>query len=82
MTNEEAIKKINMMDEALNFQRHDADECSQALQMAIRSLKAWEEVITELEELKQEFKNDRNIQAAIAVNISIKRIKQKLAEIK
>lgn len=35
MTEQEAIKKINMMHEALNFQRRDADECSQALHMAI-----------------------------------------------
>ena len=27
-----------MLEEALNFQRHDADECSQALQMAIEAL--------------------------------------------
>lgn len=38
MTEQEAIKKINMMEEALNFQRYDADECSQALQMAIEAL--------------------------------------------
>lgn len=50
-------------------------------ELAIRSLQAWEEVLQELEELKQEFKTDRNIQAAIAVNISIKRINQHLAEI-
>lgn len=51
MTEQEAIKKLNMLDEALNFQRHDADECSQALQMAIRSLNAWEEVREELLQL-------------------------------
>ena len=38
MTENEAIKKLNMLDEALNFQRYDADECSCALQMAIQAL--------------------------------------------
>ena len=38
MTENEAIEKLNMLDEALNFQRHDADECSFALQMAIQAL--------------------------------------------
>ena len=38
MTEKEAIKKLNMLDEALNFQRYDADECSCALQMAIQAL--------------------------------------------
>ena len=38
MTENEAIEKLNMLDEALNFQRHDADECSCALQMAIQAL--------------------------------------------
>lgn len=38
MTENEAIKKLNMLDEALNFQRADADESSCALQMAIQAL--------------------------------------------
>lgn len=38
MTENEAIEKLNMLDEALNFQRHDADECSCDLQMAIQAL--------------------------------------------
>lgn len=38
MTENEVIKKLNMLDEALNFQRYDADECSCALQMAIQAL--------------------------------------------
>ena len=38
MTENEAIKKLNMLDEALNFQRYDSDECSCALQMAIQAL--------------------------------------------
>lgn len=46
-----------------------------------KNKKAWEEVLEELEELKKEFKNDRRIHEAIAVNISIKRIKEHLAEI-
>lgn len=59
-------------------------QCSimgESLDTAIRSLQAWGEVLQELEELKREFKNDKNIHGAIAVNISIKRIKQHLAEI-
>lgn len=46
-----------------------------------KTSKVCEEVLQELEELKQEFKNDKNIHEAIAVNISIKRIKQKLADL-
>ena len=47
MTEQEAIGKLNMLDEALNFQRYDADECSLALNMAINALekqipKRWE----------------------------------------
>ena len=38
MTEQRAIEKLNMLDEALNFQRHDADECSLALHMAIEAL--------------------------------------------
>lgn len=38
MTEQEAIEKLNMLDEALNFQRYDADECSLALQMASEAL--------------------------------------------
>ena len=38
MTENKAIKKLNMLDEALNFQRADADESSCALQMAIQAL--------------------------------------------
>ena len=38
MTEQEAIRKLNMLDEALNFQRADADESSCALQMAIKAL--------------------------------------------
>lgn len=38
MTEQEAIEKLNMLDEALNFQRYDADECSLALNMAIEAL--------------------------------------------
>ncbi len=38
MTPIDSIKKLNMLDEALNFQRADADESSCALQMAIQAL--------------------------------------------
>ena len=38
MTENEAIEKLNMLNEALNFQRYDADESSCALQMAIKAL--------------------------------------------
>lgn len=38
MIENEAIEKPNLLDEALNFQRYDADECSCALQMAIQAL--------------------------------------------
>lgn len=38
MTEQEAIRQLNMLDEALNFQRADADESSCALQMAIKAL--------------------------------------------
>lgn len=60
---------------------YDGDAQKAIYDTAIRSLQAWEKVLQEMEELKQEFKNDRRIHEAIAVNISIKRIKQKLAEI-
>lgn len=76
MTNEEALKlfKDHKYMTDYSFQ----DEMSE---IAIRSLQAWDEVLQELEELKQEFKNDGRIHEAIAVNISIKRIKEHLAEI-
>lgn len=38
MTESEAIEKLNMLNDALNWQRADADECSEALQMAIKAL--------------------------------------------
>lgn len=38
MTEQEAIKRLEFLNEALNFQRADADESSCALQMAIKSL--------------------------------------------
>jgi rRNA maturation endonuclease Nob1 len=38
MTEKEAIKQLNLLDEALNHQRFDAGESSQALQMAIAAL--------------------------------------------
>lgn len=38
MENSKAIEKLNMLNEALNFQRRDADECAESLQMAIESL--------------------------------------------
>lgn len=38
MTEKEAIEKCNFMNDALNFQRVDSDECSCALQMAIAAL--------------------------------------------
>lgn len=47
MTEQEAIGKLNMLDEALNFQRHDADECSLALNMAINALE--KQIPSELE---------------------------------
>lgn len=72
-------------EELLNQCRYnDAKEIEVALNdmlKAFRSLNAWDEVLNELEELKQDFKNDRNFREASAVNISIKRIKQKLSEI-
>ena len=48
MTEQEAIRKLNMLDEALNFQRADADESSCALQMAIEAL----EMISKRDELE------------------------------
>ena len=39
MTVEEAIEKLEFLNEALNFQRHDADECSCALQMGMDAIK-------------------------------------------
>lgn len=38
MTEKEAIEKCNFMNDALNFQRVESDECSCALQMAIAAL--------------------------------------------
>lgn len=38
MTESEAIEKCNLMNDALNFQRTDAGECSEALQIAINAL--------------------------------------------
>lgn len=38
MTAKEAIEKCNFMNDALNFQRVESDECSCALQMAIAAL--------------------------------------------
>lgn len=67
---------------AIDFLQKRMYSTSKEYKMAIRSLKAWEEVLQELEELKQKFKNDRNIQGAIAVNISIKRIKEHLVDVK
>ena len=38
MTEKEAIEKCNFLNDALNFQRVESDECSCALQMAIAAL--------------------------------------------
>lgn len=53
MTENEAIKKLNMLDEALNFQRYDSDECSCALQMAIQALEKQSMVNEILHELRE-----------------------------
>lgn len=39
MTESEAIEKLEFLNEALNFQRHDSDECSCALQMGMDAIK-------------------------------------------
>ncbi len=66
MTENEAIKKLNMLDEALNFQRHDADECSCALQMAIQAI----EEFKALKENKSEWKYSRKENIATCKNCS------------
>ena len=58
MTENEVIKKLNMLDEALNFQRADADESSYALQIAIQALEEIQQyraigTIEEFKEIKQ-----------------------------
>ena len=40
----EAIEKCDFMNNALNFQRADSDECSCALQMAISALEKQEKI--------------------------------------
>ena len=52
MTKNEAIEKLNMLNDALNEQRFDADESSGALQMAIEAL----EEVQQYREIEKELK--------------------------
>ena len=58
MTESEAIQKLEFLNEALNFQRHDADECSCALQMGMDAIKEVQQyraigTVSEFRELKE-----------------------------
>lgn len=44
MSREEAIKKLEMLNDALNWQRADADECSEALQISIKALEKLQKI--------------------------------------
>lgn len=52
-----------------------------ALRLAIRSLKAWEEVLNELEEVKVAYYQDSAFITSNAIQLVIDFIKQKLSEI-
>lgn len=52
MTKNEAIEKLNMLNDALNEQRFDADESSEALQIAIEAL----EEVQQYREIEKELK--------------------------
>ena len=79
MTENEAIKKLNMLDEALNFQRYDADECSCALQMAIQALEEVQQcrAIGTIEEFKdlKEYKAKMEMQYLDDINNPLEPLK-------
>ena len=44
MDREEAIEKLEMLNDALNWQRADADDCSEALQISIKALEKLQKI--------------------------------------
>ena len=52
MTAKEAIEKCNFMNDALNFQRVESDECSCALQMAIAALEEIQKYQKEIQQYR------------------------------